>query len=141
MNPKMRRQARSAALQNLYQWLISKNHPQDIVQQFLAEHEEEGDIDIEYFKLLFLGATQEVENLDQTISSYLDRPTASLTPVELSVLRLATYELMHCLDVPYRVVINEALELTKQFGSSEGFKYVNGVLDKVAKQVRKDEIK
>ncbi|OGT21349.1 MAG: N utilization substance protein B [Gammaproteobacteria bacterium RIFCSPHIGHO2_02_FULL_42_13] len=140
MNPKARRKARESALQNLYQWLISKNHPKDIVQQFLAEHEED-DIDIEYFKLLFLGATQNVANLDQTILPYLDRPATSLTPVELSVLRLATYELTYCLDVPYRVVINEALELTKQFGSSEGFKYVNGVLDKVAKQVRKDEIK
>ncbi len=115
MNPKTRRKARISALQNLYQWLISKNNPQDIVQQFLAEHEVEESIDIEYFKILFLGVVQDVEILDQAISPSLDRPIKTLTPVELCILRLATYELINCFDVPYRVVINEALELTKQF--------------------------
>lgn len=139
MKPKARRKSRVFAMQALYQWLMSGNNPVEVESQIL----EEADLskfDVDYFRQLFMGVVKNVDALDEAMTPYLDRSVAELTPIELSILRLAVYELTYSLDVPYRVVINEALELTKQFGAADGFKYVNGVLDKVAKAIRSSEM-
>ena len=140
MKPLMRHKARVRVLQALYEWLIAQNKPNEVELHILAECKSDN-IDLQYFKELFHGIVKEIDSLDELISPQLDRPLKDLSPIELLVLRLAVYELKFRLDIPYRVVINEALEITKKFGSIEGFKYVNGVLDKVAKEIRKDEMK
>jgi N utilization substance protein B len=139
MNPTARRHARHYILQAMYQWQISGTSPSDIEQQFIA-HQITKKIDIDYFKELVHMIPEQVDSLDKQMTPFLKRPLLELDPVELAILRLATYELVYRLDIPYRVVINEALELTKKFGSIEGFKFVNGVLDQVARKIRDVEV-
>ncbi len=139
MNPSARRNAREYALQAMYQWQISGTALADLEYQFLTR-EIRKKTDLEYFKELMHAIPKEHDNLDAVISPYLSRPLADLDPIELAILRIGTYELVNRLDIPYRVSINEALELTKKFGSIEGFKFVNGVLDQVAKKLRALEI-
>ena len=98
-------------------------------------------VDLEYFHEILHGVPRELSALDKIIEPQLDRNADELTPVELSILRLATYEMAHRIDVPYKVVINEAVELAKSFGATDGHKYVNGVVDKIAQQVRTVEVK
>ncbi len=131
MKPQLRSKARRYALQALYQWHMSGQLPTEILAQFQANIENDV-IDNDYFLFLFQGVTSHVDEIDQQIKPHLDRELHELTPVELTVLRLAAFELNYSMDVPRSVVINEALELTKTFGSTdEGFKYVNAVLDKI----------
>jgi len=132
--------ARRCAVQALYQWQVSGNDVEEIYQQFLTERNMTN-VNVEMFKELLSGVTRELEKLDETITPYLDRDLSEVDPVERAVLRLGTYELMYKPDVPYRVVINEALEAVKTFGAEQGHRFVNGVLDKVAQQVRRLEIK
>jgi transcription antitermination protein NusB len=139
VKPSARRKARKHALQGLYQVIYTGQEAEVIAAQHLAEMNHDK-IDVEYFKKLLLGSVSNLVVLDEVFAPFLDRDIGELTPVELSVLRLATYELKEMPDVPYRVVLNEALELTKKFGSTDGFKFVNGVLDKTAKAVRPDEV-
>jgi N utilization substance protein B len=139
MNPTARRHARHYALQALYQWQLSQTPTADIEAQFLADQIKKT-TDIEYFKELLQRIPAEQVALDAVFTPFLKRPLTELDPVELAILRLATYEFVNRLDIPYRVAINEALELTKKFGSVEGFKFVNGVLDQVARQVRQLEV-
>jgi N utilization substance protein B len=106
-----------------------------IIDQF--KHEQEMEIaDLDYFEDLLVNIEKHCKDLDDAISPHLDRAIESVDPIERAVLRLGAYELIHRLDVPYRVVINEAIETTKRFGADFGHTYVNGVLDKLAKQVR-----
>ncbi len=140
MNPTARRHARQYALQAMYQWHISASPISEIELDFLVHHIKEK-TDLDYFKELIRGIPKEQEALDKQMEPFLSRPISELDPVELSILRLTIYELTHRLDVPYRVAINEALELTKRFGSVEGYKFVNGILDQVARTLRADEIK
>lgn len=140
MNPKARRNARQYALQAMYQWQISATPIADIELEFLV-HQIKQKTDLPYFKELIHAIPKEYDELDNHMLPYLSRPVAELDPVELAILRLAIYELSKRLDVPYRVAINEALELAKKFGSIEGYKFVNGVLDQVARKLRIDEIK
>lgn len=135
MNPIARHNARRYALQAMYQWHIANTDMIDIEKDFI-ENRIDKPTDMSYFKELIHGIAKECEHIDQTFVPYLGRAQSEIDPVELMVLRIATYELLYRLDVPYRVVINEALVLTKKFGSIEGFKFVNGVLDKVAKRQR-----
>lgn len=135
-----RTMARRCAVQALYQWQVSGNDVEEIYQQFLTERNMTN-VNVEMFKELLSGVTRELEKLDETITPYLDRDLSEVDPVERAVLRLGTYELMYKPDVPYRVVINEALEAVKTFGAEQGHRFVNGVLDKVAQQVRRLEIK
>jgi N utilization substance protein B len=135
-----RHKARRFALQALYQWQMSGSSITDIKTQFLVEKTNTA-FDSEYFCDLLTGVTSHQSELDAVITPFMSRTIESLDPIECAVLRLATYELVHCPQIPYKVVINEALELTKTFGTSEGHKFVNGVLDKVAQQVRVVEIK
>jgi len=93
-------------------------------------------VDVDYFVLLFNGVSHQPQVLDDAMSGSLDRGINDLDPVERAVLRIATYELTQCLDIPARVVINEGIEITKRFGADKGHTYINGVLDKLAKDVR-----
>lgn len=140
MKPAYRRRARKLAVQSLYQWAMSQTPVEEIETQFM-EREDLAEVDVEYYHDLIHGVKDQLEKLDALFTPSLDRSISELTLVELCVLRLAVYELVNRLDVPYRVVINEALELTKIFGTVEGFKYVNGVLDQVAKGIRSSEMK
>ncbi len=136
MNFYKRHQARKLALQAIYEWQISGNDPAYIESRVLEDCKLKK-IDVEYFRELVRGVTVgSISEIDKHMLPYLDRKITELNPTELAVMRLAIYELVNCLDVPYKVIINEALELTKKFGAVEGYKYVNGVLDKVAKDIR-----
>ncbi len=139
MNPTARRNARHYALQALYQWQISHAATTDIEAEFLAHHIKKN-VDLDYFKELIHAIPEQYTELDNHMLPFINRPIAELDPIELAVLRLSIYELAKRLDVPYRVTINEALELTKKFGSIEGYKFVNGVLDQVARKLRPQEI-
>lgn len=139
MNPVARRHARQYALQAMYQWLISGASSREIENQFI-EHQITKTVDLEYFKELIHRVPESQAELDQKITPYSKRPLGELDPIELAILRMATYEFLHRLDIPYRVVLNEALELTKKFGSVDGYKFVNGVLDQIARQTRQVEV-
>ena len=130
-----RHNARRYAVQALYQWVFNETEPTELIRQFSDECDHH-DVDMVYFKNLVMGAVQHVAIIDELLLTHLDRAIKALNPVELSILRLAVYELLHCKDVPYKVVINEALELTKEFGAKEGHKYVNAVLDAIAPDIR-----
>ena len=133
-----RRKARTLVMQALYQWHISKSEPLEIEAQF---HEQNGGkIDWEYFSEVFLEIPKQQEALDKHIGPLLDRELKSLDPVERALLYLGTFELANRIDIPYRVVINECVELAKTFGATDGHKYINGVLDKLAKALRSVEL-
>jgi len=139
MNPTARRNARHYALQAMYQWQVSGTPTEEIETQFIANQITKK-IDLDYFKELLHAIPKQQVELDQYMKPFLKRPIQELDPVELAILRLAIYELASRLDIPYRVVLNEALELAKKFGSVEGYKFVNGVLDQVARKIRTVEI-
>lgn len=130
MKPYARHKARALVLQAIFQWQFAANHIADIEAQYLAELNPKK-ADAEYFKDLLRGIVENIIAVDEVITPFLDRKMKDLNKVECAVLRSAVYELMYRKDVPYKVVINEALELTKKFGTIEGYKYVNGVLDKI----------
>ncbi len=134
-----RSQARRHAVQALYQWQIAGQDVADIVNQFLEEQSLES-FEVPYFQDLLHGVPNHLGELDELLKPALDRAIESVDPVERAVLRLGAYELRFKPEVPYRVVINEAVELAKVFGAEQGHKYVNGVLDQVAKKVRAVEI-
>lgn len=131
-----RRRARECAVQALYSWAISQNSPEIIELNFMTEQDMKG-VDTPYFRKLFRKTVENVEAVERTMQGYLDRSLAELDPVEKAVLRLAVYELQFEVDVPYKVVINEAIEVAKVFGADESHKYINGVLDKIAPLVRR----
>lgn len=130
-----RSRARRRALQALYAWQLSGSHMKAVIDQF--RHEQDMEVaDQEYFEDLLRGVETHVDALDESIKPYVDREVAQIDPIERAVLRLAAYELKFRPDVPYRVVINEAIEVTKRFGADHGHSYVNGVLDKLAGELR-----
>ena len=133
-----RRRSREFALQGLYQWRVGKNRAEDIARQ-TAEAEGFARADGEYFARLFNGTVAEAVSLESDLTPYLDRRPQDLAPVEYVILLLGAFELRHAPEVPYRVVINEAVELAKTYGGTDGYKYVNGVLDKLAQKVRGTE--
>ena len=136
---KNRRKARELALQGLYQRQLTGD-PVETIEAQLREHEEFEKIDGEHFSAILHGAIKDVANLESKLQPCLDRPMEELSPVERAVLLVATYEFVHHLEIPYRVVINEAIELAKCFGGTDGYKYVNGVLDKLAASERAVEV-
>ena len=127
--------ARAAAVQALYQLQLKHHSVVDVVSHTL-EYYIDQKIDADYFNLLVEGVAAHQSALDDYLSRVLDRQLSTVTPVEMSVMRLAVYELQHCLECPAPVVINEALELAKAFGTDEGYKYINGVLDALLPQLR-----
>ncbi|KAA9000090.1 transcription antitermination factor NusB [Affinibrenneria salicis] len=138
MKPAARRRARECAVQALYSWQLSKNDIADVELQFLSEQDVKG-VDIAYFRELLAGVATQADKLDALMVPYLSRQLGDLGQVEKAVLRLALYELSKREDVPYKVAINEAIELAKVFGAEDSHKFVNGVLDKVAPTVRKNK--
>ena len=139
-SPAARRKARRFALQALYQWQVSGSGLGDIEAEFRTDNDM-SKVDDEYFHDILHGVPKEKSVLDEKIQPFLDRRIDELTPVELAILRLGAFEMCHRIDVPYKVVINEAIELAKTFGATDGHKYVNGVLDKLAQRERMVEIR
>ncbi|QEW05287.1 transcription antitermination factor NusB [Nitrincola iocasae] len=135
----MRRNARSYTLQALYQWHMAAQPVNEIEAQFRVNNDM-ADTDVALFGELLRGVTSRARALDDAYSLFLDRSVDDLDPVELAVLRIGAYELIERLDVPYRVAINESVELAKIFGATESHRYVNGVLDKLAQKVRAAEV-
>lgn len=135
MKPSPRRKARELAVQAIYSWQISQNSVSDIEVNFITENSKRR-FDIEYFQQLMRGVTGNVSELDLAISPHVDRPLDDIDHVEKAILRVAIYELSDCPDVPYRVVINEAIELAKLFAADDSHKFINGVLDKAVKLIR-----
>ncbi|MFP6558285.1 transcription antitermination factor NusB [Paraburkholderia sp. B3] len=133
-----RRRSRELATQGLYQWLLSAVPAGEIDAQ-LRGSQGYDKADHEHLDAILHGVIRDSDTLSAAIAPCLDRPIEQLSPVERAVLLVATYELTHHVDIPYRVVINEAVELAKTFGGSDGYKYVNGVLDKLAVQLRTAE--
>ena len=135
-----RHKARELALQGLYQWLLAKEHA-DEIRAHLAEFKGYDKADQKYLDLLLDGVIADAAELDAAFAPLLDRPVEELSPVERGVLLIGAYELAQVPDVPYKVVINEAVELAKSYGGTDGHKYVNGVLDKLAARLRPAEVK
>ena len=134
-----RKQSRKAIVQALYQWQMAGQNIGDIETQFREENAN-AKMDFEYFSELLHNIPSDVATLDKLIEPHVDRLMEDVNPVELAILRLGTYELKNRLDIPYRVVINEGVDLTKKFGADQGHKFVNGMLDKLAKKLRVEEI-
>ena len=135
-----RTNARKAAVQALYQWQMTGQSLFEIERQFLEE-ERLKDAQKSYFTELFHGVPKNLEAIDQALCEFVDRPVDMIDPVERAILRIGVYELVNRLDMPYRVVLNEGINLAKYFGADGSHKYVNGILDKVAQQKRAVEIK
>ena len=131
-----RRRARECAVQALYSWAVSQNSPEIVELNFMTEQVMKG-VDTPYFRKLFRQTVENVETVERIMQGYLDRGLEELDPIEKAILRLAVYELQFEADVPYKVVINEAIEVAKVFGADESHKYINGVLDKIAPVVRR----
>ncbi len=134
-----RRKARHYGMQALYQWHMAGASLTDIEAEFRADYDF-SNVDLEYFQALLHGVPARVEELEAVFGPLLDRRLEELDPIERTLLRMGTFELQERLDVPYKVVINEAVALAKKFGATDSHKYINGVLDKAARQLRKVEI-
>ncbi len=134
-----RRRSREAALQGLYQWLLTG---EDIGAIVALGREQDGyaKLDVKHYDALLGGCMHEAADLDAILSRHVDRKTTELSPIEHAILMIGAYELKHCVDIPYRVAINEAVELAKSFGGTDGHKYVNGVLDRAAGDLRPAEV-
>jgi len=135
-----RHKAREAAVQALYQWQLTQQAPEQIESHFILDHEM-GDVDVEYFHHLVREIPRHLHELDDHIAPHLDRDMAEVDPVERAILRLGAYEFEFQTEIPYKVILNEAVELAKTFGGEHGHKYVNAVLDKVAAGLRAEEIR
>ena len=138
IDPVLRSRARRRALQAIYAWQISGGNAQSVVAQFA--HEQAREIaDLAYFEALVHGVLDHKKDLDEALLPFVDRSIDEVDAIERAALRVAAFELRYRMDVPYRVVINEAIESTKKFGSEHGHTYVNGVLDRAAVEWRKVE--
>jgi N utilization substance protein B len=134
-----RRRSRELALQGLYEWLLSGGEVATI-DAHMREHDGFDKCDSAHFEALLHGCVADAVELDAALARHVDRKTTELSPVEHGVLLIGVYELKRCLDIPYKVAINEAVELAKSFGGTDGHKYVNGVLDKAAAELRPAEV-
>lgn len=139
INPGARRKARHYGLQALYQWHMTGHPVSEIEVQFLSDYDFSA-VDIEYFHDIIHHVPANLQELQEAFIPFLDRPFDDLDPIELSLLRLGSYELVKRIDIPYKVAINEAVALAKKFGATDGHKFINGVLDKLAQQVRTAEV-
>ncbi len=135
MKPNVRRASRALAVQAVYSWQLSKNPVGDIEQQLLLETNTKH-LDVGYFQDLLRGVAVNVAALDEVLAPFAGRPYDEVDHVEKAILRVAGYELKFRQDVPYKVVINEAIELAKEFAADDSHKFVNGILDKAVKQFR-----
>lgn len=135
-----RRKSREIALKAIYRIMMNEG---DIKQVFLdmKDDPDYNKADEKYFKLLLQGVIDQLAALDEQIATYIDRTLAELSPIEHAILRVSSYELIYDMSIPYRVAINEGVELAKIFGGADGHKYINGVLDKVAASARPQEFR
>lgn len=139
LSPRKRHKARCFALQALYQWQLTGNDVDEIVLQFIDQMNEKK-TDVDYFRQLVYEIVQQIPSLNTEFSPYLDRSLDDLGPIVLAILRLSTYEMIYCPELPYKVVLNEAIELAKKFAAEDAHKYINAVLDKVAAKQRSVEV-
>ena len=135
MKPAARRKARGLAVQAIYSWQISQNHVSDIEQQFLLDNDV-NKIDVEFFKEAIRGVAAHYKELDTALMPYTERPYEEVDQIEKAIMRLSAYELKFRLDVPYKVAINEGIELAKKFGADDSHRFVNGILDRACKDLR-----
>ena len=134
-----RRRSREFALQGLYEWLIAGADAK-LIDTHMREQADFDECDSVHFDALLHGCIEEAAMIDEVLARHVDRKTTQLSPIEHGVLMIGVYELTHCIDIPYKVAINEAVELAKSFGGTDGHKYVNGVLDKAASGLRAVEV-
>jgi N utilization substance protein B len=134
-----RRKSRELALKGLYQYLLSPKELRLIVRE-MADEADFARADETYFRSLLEGVFEQMPELDSRIAQFLDRPIAELSPIEHAILLISAYELIFDVSIPYRVAINEGVELAKSYGGTDGHKYVNGVLDKLAAEARPTEV-
>lgn len=132
--------SRRSLIQAYYQWLMTQRPVAEIINEFKSDRAELKKADIEYFDQAMHGMAEFRSNIDQELTSILDRPCAELDPVENAVLHLGAYELMYLQEIPCRVVLNEAIDLAKMFGADQSHKYINGILDKIAHKFRPTEL-
>ncbi|MEN8259049.1 MAG: transcription antitermination factor NusB [Pseudomonadota bacterium] len=130
-----RTNARRSAVQALYQWQMTGQNLNEIEGQFLHEQRLEN-AQKSYFTELFHGVPGQLDVIDEALAEFVDRPVKEIDPVERAILRIGVYELINRLDVPYRVILNEGINLAKRFGASQSYKYVNSILDKIAQKRR-----
>ena len=134
-----RTQSRRVAVQALYQWQMTNDEVPVIIKQFNEDGLLEG-LEFELFNELLTAVSGSSESLDALYADYLDRSVARIDPVERAIMRMGAYELQSKIEIPYKVIINESVELAKRFGAEESHKYINGILDNVAKQLRAAEL-
>lgn len=138
MKVNARTRARRLALQGIYEWQVSENKPTDIETQFLIE-KETSKVDVAYFRELITGVPRHIDEIDALISPLITRSIDEIDIVERAALRLATFELLKHPEIPYKVIINESIELVKMFGAEQGHRFINGILDKLAADIRSVE--
>ena len=138
MKPTPRRKAREIAVQAIYSWQLSQNDISEIEANFITDNAKRR-FDAAYFSLLLRGVATNVGEIDDAIRPLVDRPLEEVDHIEKAILRVGVFELRDCKEVPYKVVINEAIELAKAFATDDSHKFVNGVLDKVVKTFRPEE--
>lgn len=136
---RQRSRARHYALQAVYQWQMTGDNLDDIINQFMEEHDTNR-FDLKYFSEMVHGVATNLDVYDELISAFITRPVEQIDPIERALLRLGTFELKEKMEIPYRVVINESVELAKKFGAEQGHRFINGVLDKVAAKTRQLEV-
>jgi N utilization substance protein B len=136
VKPITRRKARRIALQAIYQWQMTNDSIADIELQYVTDNDP-AQVDFDYFRDLLSGVASRLSELDAKISEFVSRPLGDVDQIDKAILRLGTYELMHRNDVPYRVVINEGIELAKAFASDDSHKFINGVLDKLGNSLNR----
>jgi len=132
--------ARRTAVQAYYQWMMTKQSMSSVIKEFETERKEHKKVDKAYFKEILKGMATHSEELDRILTPLLDRPLKEIGPVEQAIMQLGLYELSYHPELPWRVVLNESIELAKMFGAEQSHKYINGVLDKAAHQIRSVEI-
>lgn len=135
MKPAARRKARGLAVQAIYSWQMSQNHVSDIEQQMLLDNDV-SKIDVEFFREILRGVAAHYKELDTALAPYTERPYEEVDHIERAILRVTAFELKFRVDVPYKVAINEGIELAKKFGADDSHRFVNGVLDKAVKDLR-----
>ncbi|RCU45240.1 MULTISPECIES: transcription antitermination factor NusB [Corallincola] len=136
MKPIARRKARRIALQAIYQWQMTNDSIADIELQYVTDNDP-AVVDFDYFRDLLSGVASRLSELDAKLADFVSRPFAEVDQIDKAILRLGAYELMHRNDVPYRVVINEGIELAKSFASDDSHKFINGVLDKLGNSLNR----